>query len=223
MFNYEGPFEDKNTYNIRSKGNKQSYIDKPYRKTKYKKSMDKVRKETDYIDKLRQANIKRYEDQNERLRTSIDVKRVRSTRKSRNKTREISKERYLKGLQDNFIINGRRVSRGNVHFYNNYWLRSDLEYKIAKLLTRMNYKWSYEEFKVCYVQEKDERIHLIDFYIKDINMIIECKYEKEIDGRVEFKKDSAIKEGYKYIIATEKDDFNSLKDKIKTALLSNKQ
>jgi len=219
MFNYDGPFEDQYLFQKRFIGNKNRYINHPEGLEKYRKSMQKVKETTDYLNKLKQANINRYKDENERKKTSIATKKVRSTSKSREKTRLQSKKQYLEGNSFNFIEVSKSYSYGTPLYFNDLLLRNKLEYKIARILTRLHYDYTYEELRIPYILNDVEKIHLIDFYIPKLNLIIECKYSHYInDKSVIAKMQASISQGYKYIIITEKDNIKTVKEKINNSL-----
>lgn len=109
----------------------------------------------------------------------------------------LTSEEKTKIVQHNF-------SSRKCYKYNDISFRSKFEVLVAKYLDEKNINYSYEPF---IIHLNNNKIHLIDFYISDLNLIIECKStykmnvsKEDIVNETLYKQENAVKQGYNYII-----------------------
>lgn len=166
------------------------------------------------------------------------VTHVFQVKKVKTKIRKTKKERY----DDEGFNNRQKIEQTNLDRYGYLYTHQNKDifeksYKSALKLkpylnTDLYYQGTYEldfldnyyeKFKnvlsrapsIKYIFNNTQHVHHPDFYIKTLNLIVECKnsylYERDKDV-ILAKKDAAIAQGYNYIIIIDKDytEFNKL-------------
>jgi hypothetical protein len=98
-------------------------------------------------------------------------------------------------------------------------LRSFLEARIVKMFELNDIKFEYESFSIDYINPFDNNVHkyVPDFYLRDLNLIIEGKSKfKTNDAIVCAKRNAAVSQGYNYLMITEDNlkNWKSILDKI---------
>lgn len=109
----------------------------------------------------------------------------------------LTSEEKMKRIKNNF-------SSKKCYEYDGILFRSKFEVFLAEYLDKKNINYLYEPFIVHLENNKE---HLIDFYIPDLNLILECKStfklnvsEEEVIQETLYKQENAIKQGYNYLI-----------------------
>ena len=116
-------------------------------------------------------------------------------------------EEYREKVLDRSCMMGKLIE------FDNGLFRSSWESKLAKSLSDNGINWEYESLRIQYKASGRERIYIPDFYIRDINLVLEVKgFYREKDN-IFIKKDYCISNGYGFRFVTSEDlneNFESL-------------
>ena len=116
-------------------------------------------------------------------------------------TSDDSKERYsansirqidtgTSGLIDIHKNPKRTVYKSCIVYHDNveYKLRSSYEKKVYDLLVEGQFNFTYEKLRIKYKElDNKSRVHIVDFYLPEDNLILEVKPARRIDDEVLYK------------------------------------
>ena len=112
------------------------------------------------------------------------------------RTSELMKKRAEQGLLN-------PASRYGYFSYKGHQMRSFWEVEVAMQLDESNIKYQYEEFCVHYSDESGkDRLYRPDFYLPELNLILEIHPAALIDERMKCKEKGCIELGYKFLFIT---------------------
>jgi hypothetical protein len=115
------------------------------------------------------AQIKKYQDPAFRARTTSSLRLVWASPAYKAKLSASLKRRWLENPPKCFARRYEHVSGGK-----QVTLKSSFERDFAVYLDKFGFSWSYEEQRFSLVTLED-RIYIPDFYVKDIDLIVEVK------------------------------------------------
>lgn len=112
------------------------------------------------------------------------------------KTSELMKKRAEQGLLN-------PTSRYGYFPYKEHQMRSFWEVEVATQLDENNIKYQYEEFCIHYSDESGkDRLYRPDFYLPELNLMLEIHPAALIDERMKCKEKGCIELGYKFLFIT---------------------
>lgn len=97
-------------------------------------------------------------------------------------------------------------------FGNSVNFRSSWELQLHEYLIENNISYEYEKLLIKYFYNNDEHTYITDFYIPDINLVLEVKPQHYVTNKInQVKKQATELAGYRFKFVTEKElkDLNS--------------